>query len=247
MPTTATYTLSLHDALPISKSHLAKVPAHFVRKQTIATGERFVTPALAELERKVLAAEDTLIEREAELMRELVRAVTERAAVIARAARRLAEIDACAALAEVAHARGWHRPTVDDRRVIDIVDGRHPVLDALMPAAGFVPNDCRLDPDAEQILLITGPNMAGKSTYMRQVAQLVILAQAGSFVPAQSATIGVVDRVFTRVGAADNLARGDSTFMVEMRETAAILAGATARSLIILDEVGRGTSTYDGV
>jgi DNA mismatch repair protein MutS len=233
--------------LEVTKSHLGKVPAHFVRKQTIATGERYVTPALAELERKVLAAEDTLIERELELLRGLVRAVAERAAVIARAARRLAEIDACAALAEVAHRRGWRRPVIDDRRVIDIVDGRHPVVEALLPDGAFVPNDCHLDPDREQILLITGPNMAGKSTYMRQVAQLVILAQAGSFVPAAQATIGVVDRVFTRVGAADNLARGDSTFMVEMRETAAILAGATARSLIVLDEVGRGTSTYDGV
>jgi DNA mismatch repair protein MutS len=176
-----------------------------------------------------------------------VKGVAERAAIIARAARRLAEIDACAGLAEVAHRRGWRRPVVDDRRVIDITDGRHPVVESLLPEGAFVPNDCHLDPDREQILLITGPNMAGKSTYMRQVAQLVILAQAGSFVPAAAATIGVVDRVFTRVGAADNLARGDSTFMVEMRETAAILAGATARSLIVLDEVGRGTSTFDGV
>jgi DNA mismatch repair protein MutS len=233
--------------LEVTKSHLGKVPAHFVRKQTIATGERYVTPALAELERKVLTAEDTLVEREVELVRGLVKGVAERAAIIARAARRLAEIDACAGLAEVAHRRGWRRPVVDDRRVIDITDGRHPVVESLLPEGAFVPNDCHLDPDREQILLITGPNMAGKSTYMRQVAQLVILAQAGSFVPAAAATIGVVDRVFTRVGAADNLARGDSTFMVEMRETAAILAGATARSLIVLDEVGRGTSTFDGV
>jgi DNA mismatch repair protein MutS len=131
--------------------------------------------------------------------------------------------------------------------VLDITDGRHPVIEALLPAGTFVPNDCRLDPDAEQLVLITGPNMAGKSTYMRQVAQIVLLAQIGSFVPARAAAIGVCDRVFTRVGAADNLSRGDSTFMVEMRETAAILAKATRRSLVVLDEVGRGTSTFDGV
>src|SRR6185369_7120432 len=156
-------------------------------------------------------------------------------------------LDACASLAQVAARRGYCRPTVDDGLVLDLVDGRHPVIEAMLPAGTFVANDCHLDPAAEQLLLITGPNMAGKSTYMRQVAQIALLAQIGSFVPARSATIGVCDRVFTRVGAADNLARGDSTFMVEMRETAAILAQATRRSLVVLDEVGRGTSTFDGV
>ncbi|MBC7974341.1 MAG: DNA mismatch repair protein MutS, partial [Myxococcales bacterium] len=155
--------------------------------------------------------------------------------------------DACGSLATIAARRGYCRPTVDDGLVLELVDGRHPVIEAMLPAGTFVPNDTRLDPDAEQLVLITGPNMAGKSTYMRQVAQIVLLAQIGGFVPAKSATIGVCDRVFTRVGAADNLSRGDSTFMVEMRETASILAKATRRSLIVLDEVGRGTSTFDGV
>jgi DNA mismatch repair protein MutS len=159
----------------------------------------------------------------------------------------LAILDACASLADVAARRGYCRPVVDDGLVIELTDARHPVIEAMLPPGSFVPNDCRLDPDAEQLVLITGPNMAGKSTYMRQVAQIALLAQIGSFVPAKAATIGVCDRVFTRVGAADNLSRGDSTFMVEMRETAAILAKATRRSLVILDEVGRGTSTFDGV
>ena len=233
--------------IEITKSHLAKVPAHYARKQTVATGERFVTPELAELEKKVVAAEDTLAIREAELFRAEVEHVAGLATPIAAAGAALAIADVCAALADVAATRGYCRPTVDDTGVLDIADGRHPVIEAMLPAGGFVPNDCRLDPDAEQLVLITGPNMAGKSTYMRQVAQIVLLAQIGSFVPARAATIGVCDRVFTRVGAADNLSRGDSTFMVEMRETAVILEKATRRSLIVLDEVGRGTSTFDGV
>jgi len=233
--------------IEITKTHLAKVPARYVRKQTIATGERYVTPELAELERKVLAAEETLAQREAELVRAEVAAVAEVSSIVAAAGAALAVLDACASLADVAAKRGYCRPVVDDGLAIELCDARHPVIEAMLPAGSFVPNDCRLDPDAEQLVLITGPNMAGKSTYMRQVAQIVLLAQAGSFVPAKSATIGICDRVFTRVGAADNLSRGDSTFMVEMRETAAILAKATRRSLVVLDEVGRGTSTFDGV
>jgi len=233
--------------IEVTRSHLAKVPAHYIRKQTIATGERFVTPELAELERRVLTAEDTLAAREAELFRAEVGAVAERAREVAAAGAALAVLDACASLAAVAARRGYCRPLVDDGLVLDIVDGRHPVIEAMLPAGMFVPNDTRLDPAAEQLVLITGPNMAGKSTYMRQVAQIVLLAQIGGFVPAKSASIGVCDRVFTRVGATDNLSRGDSTFMVEMRETASILAKATRRSLVVLDEVGRGTSTFDGV
>ncbi len=233
--------------LEVTKSHLGKVPAHFVRKQTIANGERYVTPELAELERKVLTAEERLAERELELFRAEVAAVAELATPIAAAGAALAVCDAAASLAEVAARRGYCRPTVDDAGVLDIVDGRHPVIEAMLAAGSYVPNDCRLDPDREQLVLVTGPNMAGKSTYMRAVAQIALLAQIGSFVPATSATVGVCDRVFTRVGAADNLSRGDSTFMVEMRETAAILAQATRRSLVVLDEVGRGTSTFDGV
>ena len=233
--------------IEVTKTHLTKIPAHYVRKQTIATGERFVTPELAELERRVLTAEDTLAAREAELFRAEVCAVAERAREVAAAGAALAVLDACGSLAAIAARRGYCRPIVDDGLVLDIVDGRHPVIEALLPAGTFVPNDSRLDPAAEQLVLITGPNMAGKSTYMRQVAQIVLLAQIGGFVPAKSASIGVCDRVFTRVGAADNLSRGDSTFMVEMRETASILAKATRRSLVVLDEVGRGTSTFDGV
>jgi DNA mismatch repair protein MutS len=233
--------------IEITKTHLPKVPAHYIRKQTIATGERFVTPELAELERRVLTAEDTLASREAELVRLEVAAVAAHGPVVAAAGAALAVLDACGSLAAVAAQRGYCRPLVDDGLVLDVIDGRHPVIEALLPPGSFVPNDARLDPAAEQLVLITGPNMAGKSTYMRQVAQIVLLAQIGGFVPAKSATIGVCDRVFTRVGAADNLSRGDSTFMVEMRETASILGKATRRSLIVLDEVGRGTSTFDGV
>ena len=233
--------------IEITKSHLAKVPAHYARKQTVATGERFVTPELAELEKKVVAAEETLAVREAELMRIEVQAVAAVAEKISAAGAALAVADVCGSLAEVAARRNYCRPVVDEGQVLEITDGRHPVIEAMLTEGSFVPNDCRLDPDAEQLVLITGPNMAGKSTYMRQVAQIALLAQIGSFVPAKAALIGVCDRVFTRVGAADNLSRGDSTFMVEMRETATILAKATRRSLVVLDEVGRGTSTFDGV
>src|SRR6185295_2321308 len=233
--------------IEVTKTHLTKVPSHYIRKQTIATGERYVTPELAELERRVLSAEDTLAAREAELFRAEVAAVAERAQKVAAAGAALAVLDAAASLAAVAARRGYCRPLVEDGLAIDIVDGRHPVIEAMLPAGTFVPNDTRLDPAAEQLVLITGPNMAGKSTYMRQVAHIELLAQIGGFVPARSATVGVCDRVFTRVGAADNLSRGDSTFMVEMRETASILAKATRRSLVVLDEVGRGTSTFDGV
>ena len=233
--------------IEITKSQLQKVPAHYVRKQTVATGERYVTPELAELERRVLTAEETLAAREAELFRGELAAVALVAREISAAGAALAILDACGSLAEVAARRGYCRPIVDEGLALEIVDGRHPVIEAMLPAGTFVPNDCRLDPEAEQLVLITGPNMAGKSTYMRQVAQIVLLAQIGSFVPAKSATVGVCDRVFTRVGAADNLSRGDSTFMVEMRETAFILSTATRRSLVILDEVGRRTSTFDDV
>jgi DNA mismatch repair protein MutS len=233
--------------IEITKTHLAKVPARYIRKQTVATGERYVTPELAELERRVVDAESTLAAREAELFRAEVAEAARLAAKISAAGAALAVVDACASLADVAARRGYCRPIVDDSQLLEIVDGRHPVIEALLPDGTFVPNDARLDPAAEQLVLITGPNMAGKSTYMRQVAQIALLAQIGSFVPAKSAHVGICDRVFTRVGAADNLSRGDSTFMVEMRETAQILSKATRRSLVVLDEVGRGTSTFDGV
>ncbi len=233
--------------IEVSRPHLARVPADYVRKQTIAGGERFVTAELAELEGKILAAQESLIARELELFAALCARVAAQTARLAAAGAAVAQVDCCAALAEVAHHHGYVRPEVDDGAVIDIVDGRHPVVERAVARGAFVPNDCKLDPDGEQILLITGPNMAGKSTYMRQVAHTVLLAQIGAFVPAAAARIGLVDRIFTRVGAADDLSRGESTFMVEMRETAAILAGAGRRSLVLLDEVGRGTSTFDGV
>ncbi len=233
--------------IEITKSHLARVPQDYIRKQTIAGGERYVTPELADLEARILGAQETLLDREGAILRELIAKVAALAPAIAAAGAAVAAVDVLAAYADVARRRGYARPTIDDGTILEILDGRHPVIEAMLPDGSFVPNDCRLDAAAEQILLITGPNMAGKSTYMRQVAHIVLLAQAGCFVPARAATIGVCDRVYTRVGAADNLSRGDSTFMVEMRETAAILAGATRRSLVLLDEVGRGTSTFDGV
>jgi DNA mismatch repair protein MutS len=233
--------------LEVTRSQLGRVPDDYVRKQTIATGERYVTGELADLEAKIVAAQETLAQREAELFRQLAAKVGEHLAALKRAAELVAVIDVCAGLAEVAAASRYVRPTVDDGETIVIEEGRHPVVERMVPEGSFVPNDCRLDPRDDQLVLITGPNMAGKSTFMRQVAQIVLLAQMGSFVPASAARIGLVDRIFTRVGAADNLARGESTFMVEMRETSAILAGATRRSLVVLDEVGRGTSTFDGV
>ena len=233
--------------IEVTRSHLDRVPKHYVRKQTIATAERFVTDELAELETKILAAKESLATREAELFAELVARIAAQLAALTRVAKKIATVDCLAGLAEVAIKRNYVRPTVDDSMVLDIKEGRHPVVESMLDDASFVPNDCHLDPDSEQIRLITGPNMAGKSTYMRQTAHIVLLAQMGSFVPARSALVGMCDRVFTRVGATDNLARGDSTFMVEMREAATIVTNASRRSLVVLDEIGRGTSTYDGV
>ena len=233
--------------IEVTRSHLDRVPDDYVRKQTIATAERFVTEELAALETKILSAQEVLAAREAEQFEELRARVAAALPALTRAAERISTTDCCSGLAEVAATREYVRPDVDEDLVLDICDGRHPVVEAMLGEGCFVPNDCRLDPNDEQIRLITGPNMAGKSTYMRQTAQIVLLAQMGSFVPARSARIGLCDRVFTRVGAADNLARGDSTFMVEMREAANIVSGASRRSLVVLDEIGRGTSTYDGV
>ena len=233
--------------IEVTRPNLPRVPSDYIRKQTIATGERFVTEELADLEAKILNAQETLVSRENELVAALCRTAAKHTRSLLAAAELVANTDCTAGLAELAHTYHYCRPQVDDGAVIDIHEGRHPVVEQTVATGSFVPNDCRLDPNAEQILLITGPNMAGKSTYMRQVALIVLLAQIGSFVPASAATIGVVDRIFTRVGAADNLARGESTFMVEMRETSTILAAATKRSLVVLDEVGRGTSTFDGV
>ncbi|MBX3027454.1 DNA mismatch repair protein MutS [bacterium] len=233
--------------LEVTKPNLHLVPEDYRRKQTIATGERFVTPALAEHEAKVLGAEERLGALEAQLFAELVGAAAAHHAALSRSAAALARLDVFAALALVAERRRYARPRLRRDRCLAIVEGRHPVVEAVAGREGFVANDCRLDPDERQILIITGPNMAGKSTYLRQVALITLLAQMGSFVPAASAEIGVVDRLFTRVGASDNLAGGESTFMVEMKETAAILNELTPRSLAVLDEIGRGTSTFDGI
>ncbi len=233
--------------IEITRTNLGLVPKHFRRKQTVANGERFTTDALEDLQEKILHAEERARTIEQGLFEELRTRVGKQAGRIRALANAVADVDVHAALAELAQARGYVRPLVDDSLILEIEDGRHPIVESLSPAGTFVPNDVRVDAEGERMLVITGPNMAGKSTLMRQTALAAILAQAGSFVPAKSARIGLVDRIYTRVGASDNLGGGQSTFMVEMRETAAICAGATRRSLVILDEIGRGTSTYDGL
>jgi DNA mismatch repair protein MutS len=237
--------------IEVTKANLERIPADYERRQTLANAERFATPRLREIERQVRGGTERAAALERELFERLRLAALESAAEIARAAEAVAELDALASLAEVARRDGWTRPEVDAGLRLEIRAGRHPVIEPLLAVRGtgeaFVPNDAELDPTHRQVLVLTGPNMSGKSTYLRQVALIVLLAQLGSYVPAESARVGVVDRVFTRVGASDRLARGESTFMVEMRETAEILAHASPRSLIILDEIGRGTSTFDGL
>lgn len=233
--------------IEVTKSNLDRVPADYIRKQTIANGERYITPELKEREQKIMGAQEKSVALEYELFLELREKLVAQTELIQRTAIAVAQLDALAALAERALALGYVRPSMSDGDRLRIIDGRHPVVEALPGADRFVPNDALLDGKESQLILITGPNMAGKSTYIRQVALLVVMAQAGSFIPAAEADIGVVDRVFTRVGASDDLARGRSTFMVEMQETANILNNATSRSLIVLDEIGRGTSTFDGI
>ncbi|HLV59866.1 MAG TPA: DNA mismatch repair protein MutS, partial [Fredinandcohnia sp.] len=233
--------------IEVTKPNLHLVPAHYLRKQTTANAERFTTEELQTLEEKILTAEERRIEKEAELFEALRRRILDRSAAIRRAAAAIATVDALASLARVAAEYGYTRPEVDESDVLEIVEGRHPVVERALGTESFVPNDVRLDRSEQQILVITGPNMAGKSTILRQTAIIVLMAQAGSFVPASRARIGVADRIFCRVGASDDIAKGQSTFMVEMVETAAILHGATERSLVVLDEIGRGTSTFDGL
>lgn len=233
--------------LEVSNSHKDKVPPEFIRKQTLKNCERYITPELKEYEEKVLAADEKAASREQMLFQDLRGKTHRHLSILQEVAMAIAELDTLGSLAEMASGRGWVRPTLTDDSVLRIDAARHPVLDVTLPQGEFVPNDCVQSPEAGMIQLITGPNMAGKSTYIRQIALITILAQAGSFVPAEAAEIGIADRIFARVGASDELSRGQSTFMVEMVETARILNTATSRSLVILDEIGRGTSTYDGL
>jgi len=233
--------------IEISKSNLDRVPADYIRKQTLVNAERFITPELKEFEARVLRAQEERNAREEELFLALRQELKAYLPGIVRAAGAVAEVDVLLSFAELAASSGYGRPVVTSGRDLVIENGRHPVVERILGRHAFVPNDCRLSPDGCQMAIITGPNMAGKSTYIRQVALIVLLAHAGSFVPADKAEIGVVDRIFTRIGASDDLSRGESTFMVEMRETARILSGLTPRTLVVLDEVGRGTSTFDGL
>ncbi len=232
--------------LEVTRPHLARVPTEYERRQTVSGAERFVTPELKEQEAKVLGAEERIAAREGTVIDGLRERVAACSGRIRTTSELLAELDVWSALADLAHREGYTRPTVDDGFVIELEGSRHPVVERMMPRETFIPNDVRLD-ESGRVIVLTGPNMAGKSTLLRQVGLCVLLAQMGAFVPARRARIGVVDRLFTRVGASDNLVRGQSTFMVEMSETSAILHGASARSLVLLDEIGRGTSTYDGV
>lgn len=231
----------------VTRPHKDRVPADYVRRQTLANAERFVTEELSAFEEKVLTAEDRIGDLEESLLAAFRADLAPHAARLKALSASLATIDVLASFAEIAAERGDAEPAIDDSLEIEIEDGRHPVLEGLLPKGEFIANDLRLDPAVAQIHLITGPNMAGKSTFLRQCALIVVLAQAGAFVPAASARIGVVDRIFTRIGARDDLARGQSTFLVEMIETSRILHQATPRSLVLLDEVGRGTSTFDGL
>ena len=232
--------------LEVSKARQHGVPENYERRQTLTNAERYVTPELKEYEARVLGAEERVMERERALLDSLCESVRARLTELQRTARHLAELDVFTSLAETAVREKYVRPAVTDGYALELEACRHPVVERMLPPGKFIPNDITLD-DAGRVVLLTGPNMAGKSTILRQVGLAIIMAQMGSFVPARRAAIGVVDRVFTRVGASDSLGRGQSTFMVEMSETSAILHAATERSLVLLDEIGRGTSTFDGV
>ncbi len=233
--------------IEVSRSHLEKVPPEFQRRQTLVNAERFITPELKDLENQVLRAGDQISDLEQSIYRRVCQQVAEHAAAIMRTSAAIANIDVCLALARIAAENDWTMPFLDNGDLLKIDDGRHPVVEDVLGSGRFVPNDIDASNSENQLLIITGPNMSGKSTYIRQAAILVILAQIGSFVPAKFARVGIVDRIFTRIGVSDDIAGGRSTFMVEMVETAGILNQATSRSLAILDEIGRGTSTYDGL
>lgn len=233
--------------IEVTKANYAKVPQHYVRKQTLANAERFVTDELKKLESSILGADERARQLEYELFCTLREDVRSHIDPIQSSARALAEVDVLLSLAETAQRHRYCRPELDESRRLEITNGRHPVIEQVQTDTSFVPNDTVMGEDSDRVLILTGPNMAGKSTYIRQVALITLMAQIGSYVPAESARIGLVDRIFCRVGASDDIARGQSTFMVEMSETALILNNATARSLVILDEIGRGTATFDGL
>ena len=234
--------------LEVTNSHKSRVPDDWIRKQTLVNAERYITPELKVYEEKILNAEDQIFNIETRMFGELVAATSEYVVAIQQNARVISILDVLSSFAKVAVKNRYVRPTLNDGKALTIRDGRHPVIEQqLPPGEPYVPNDVHLDDETQQIIIITGPNMAGKSALLRQVALIVLMAQAGSFVPASSADIGIVDKIFTRVGASDNLSRGESTFMVEMTETASILNNLSERSLVLMDEIGRGTSTYDGV
>lgn len=233
--------------IEVSRANISAVPSDYQRKQTLVNAERYITPELKEYESRVLNAEERIADLEEQVYRRVLAQVAAAADSVRAAAQAVAQLDVLSALAEVAVRRRYVRPELDDSTVLEIVGGRHPVVEVTLETGQFVPNDTYLDTESNQITILTGPNMAGKSTYLRQVALIVLLAQIGSFVPAERARIGLVDRIFTRIGAQDDIATGQSTFMVEMVETATILHHATPRSLVVLDEIGRGTSTYDGL
>ena len=233
--------------IEISRSNLSQAPEEYIRRQTLVNAERFITPQMKEYESLILNAQERIAELESSLFRQVCKQIADAAGPIMTVARAVSQVDAFASLAEVAERQGYVRPELNEGDTISIVQGRHPVVERAIDAGKFVPNDIRLSTRDEQVIMLTGPNMAGKSTFIRQVAVITLMAQIGSFVPADSATVGVVDRIFTRVGLQDDLSTGQSTFMIEMLETATILNHATPRSLVILDEIGRGTSTYDGL
>ncbi len=234
--------------IEVTHTHKDKIPSDYIRKQTMTNAERFITPELKEYEEKILHAEEKILALETQLFNELRLAIAEHAEAIQHNARLIAMLDCFASLADVAYEYKYVCPDVNDSNIIRIAEGRHPVIEQLLPPGEqYTPNDVQLDTEENQILIITGPNMSGKSSYLRQVALVSLLAQIGSFVPAKSAQLGIVDRIFTRVGASDNIASGESTFLVEMHEAANIVNSATEKSLILLDEVGRGTSTFDGI
>ena len=234
--------------LEVRNTHKDSVPAEWIRKQTLVNAERYITEELKEYEQKILGAEERIYALEVQIYSELVRKIQENISLIQKNCRIIARLDVLAGFAELAVSNRYCRPQMNESKVVDIKQGRHPVIETMMQAGEeFVPNDIYLDNESQQIIILTGPNMAGKSALLRQTALIVLMAQVGSFVPASSATIGYCDKIFTRVGASDNISRGESTFMVEMLETSMILHNLSARSLVLLDEIGRGTSTYDGM